>query len=65
MAVKKQKKNNKLLSETFFVEFHGVVSIIFFSFCLNHHLGNGLMDEKEFRQWIQRIQSLQEESSTP
>lgn len=27
--------------------------------------GNGLMDEKEFRQWIQRIQSLQEESVTP
>lgn len=28
-------------------------------------IGNGLMDEKEFRQWIQRIQSLQEESNTP
>lgn len=26
-------------------------------------LGNGLMDEKEFRQWIQRIQALQEEST--
>lgn len=23
------------------------------------------MDEKEFRQWIQRIQSLQEDSGTP
>lgn len=23
------------------------------------------MDEKEFRQWIQRIQSLQEDSNTP
>lgn len=28
-------------------------------------LGNGLMDEKEFRQWIQRIQSLQEDSVSP
>ncbi|XP_031631051.1 calcium-binding protein E63-1 isoform X3 [Contarinia nasturtii] len=27
------------------------------------HGGNGLMDEKEFRQWISRIQSLQEEST--
>ncbi|XP_055325212.1 calcium-binding protein E63-1 isoform X4 [Sitodiplosis mosellana] len=27
------------------------------------HGGNGRMDEKEFRQWIQRIQSLQEEST--
>lgn len=27
--------------------------------------GNGLMDEKEFRQWIQRIQSLQEETVSP
>lgn len=26
------------------------------------NVGNGLMDEKEFRQWIQRIQSLQEGS---
>lgn len=30
-----------------------------------NHLGNGLMDEKEFRQWIQRIQSLQEDTVNP
>lgn len=28
-------------------------------------LGNGLMDEKEFRQWIQRIQLLQDDSVSP
>lgn len=28
-------------------------------------VGNGLMDEKEFRQWIQRIQTLQEDSVSP
>lgn len=32
---------------------------------MNTNTGNGLMDEKEFRQWIQRIQSLQEESVAP
>lgn len=37
----------------------------FFYHFLHHLIGNGLMDEKEFRQWIQRIQSLQEESVTP
>lgn len=29
--------------------------------CVSHHPGNGLMDE-EFREWVQKIQSLQEES---
>lgn len=41
---------------------------LFHSFAIlykKHQLGNGLMDEKEFRQWIQRIQSLQEDSGTP
>lgn len=28
-------------------------------------IGNGLMDEKEFRQWIQRIQTLQEDPTSP
>lgn len=28
-------------------------------------LGNGLMDEKEFRQWIQRIQLLQDDAVSP
>lgn len=42
-----------------------IISICFAINFMNTNTGNGLMDEKEFRQWIQRIQSLQEESLTP
>lgn len=42
-----------------------IINIFFGINFMNTNTGNGLMDEKEFRQWIQRIQSLQEESVTP